>query len=109
MGMANVITGIGYITLGVITLLLSKLLSDRFLMPQKIKYKVLDKKRYLKSSRLLLFSLGIYYIVLGMILIIIRKESSIHIYFEIILPFLIYLPLIYIWKKQIRPLDKSKF
>lgn len=94
----------GYIILGIIALLLGTFLSNRFLIPKKTKYKVLDEKRYLTSSRLLLYILGFYYILLGIVLIFIKNEPRYTIYFKIILPYAIYIPLFFIWKKHIRSL-----
>ena len=105
--MSDAFFSIGYFILGIMALLLGKFLSNRFLLPQKTKYKVLDEKRYLKSFRLLLYILGFYYIVLGIVVIFIKNEPSYTIYIRIILPYSIYIPMLFIWKKHIRLLSKG--
>lgn len=97
----------GYIILGAITVLLGGFLPTRFLMPNKKKYRILDEKRYINSSKFLLYLLGTYYILLGTVLLFINDEPSYTIYLILIFPFSIFLPLIFIWKKYIRPLREE--
>lgn len=104
--MSEAFLSMGYIILGIMALLLGKFLSNRFLIPHNTKYIVLDEKKYLMSSRLSLCILGVYYILLGVVLIFIKNEPSYTFYFKIILPNLIYTPLLFIWKKHIRHLNK---
>ena len=61
-----------FITLGITTILLSKFLPVKFLLPNPTEYTVINMKKYIKSSKILLFTLGIYYVLCGILLFFIE-------------------------------------
>ena len=105
--MAENIFEIAYIVLGVITLFLGGFLPDRFYLPQKTRYIVLEEEKYMRHCRLLLYVMGGYYLVLGIVLFIITNEPNNMMYFKVIIPNVIYIPLLFLWRKHLRPLRKD--
>ncbi|MGH4120349.1 hypothetical protein [Clostridium sp.] len=63
---------IGFILLGIISILVGKHLSLKIIMPKIKKYKVIDEINYIKYSRMIFYGIGIYYIVLGTVLLFIN-------------------------------------
>jgi hypothetical protein len=97
-----------YILLGIITILLGKFLSPSIIMPSKKKYRLLNERRYIKSCRQLLFGLGMYYIFLGIFLIIIHSDSIYTTLLSSYVPLLVFLPLLRIMFKHIRPMNENE-
>lgn len=79
------------ILIGIISLLSGKLLPNSLMWPKnKTKvYKIIDKDRYIKSCRRPLYVLGLYYILLGTVLLFIYGWSWYVILFATIVPILI--------------------
>jgi len=63
---------IGFILLGISSILVGKYLSLKIIMPKTKKYKVIDERNYVKYSRMIFYGIGIYYIVLGIVLLLIN-------------------------------------
>jgi hypothetical protein len=68
---------IGFVLLGIISILVGKYLSLKIIMPKIKKYKVIDERNYVKYSRMIFYGIGFYYIVfyyivLGIVLLFIN-------------------------------------
>jgi len=78
-----------YILMGICTILIGKYLSTKVMMPKKEKYKVIDEKNYIKSCRMLLYCLGLYYLFFGIQLLFIKGWPGYIVIFAIMIPLLI--------------------
>lgn len=56
-----------YLLLGLLSALMGKLLPARFIMPNRVKWRVTDEKRFLFASRMFLYALGAYWFVFGLV------------------------------------------
>ncbi|MBW9153512.1 hypothetical protein [Clostridium estertheticum] len=72
----NYLYGIVFVLLGIIIILIGKYLSVKIIMPNRLKYKVTDEKKYIKSGRIGCYCIGIYWILFGIILMFINGWSS---------------------------------
>ena len=61
-----------FVLLGIITILIGKYLSVKFIMPRTAKCKVINEKEYVKSWRLTFYCMGLYYILFGIALMFIK-------------------------------------
>lgn len=61
------------ILLGIIAILVGKYSSAKIIMSPKAKYKVIDKKNYIKSCKMIYYSLGLFYILVGIVLLLIKE------------------------------------
>lgn len=62
----------GFILLGIITILVGKYLSVKIIIPKRLKYKIIDEQKYVKSCRIMFYCMGFYYILLGIVLMFIN-------------------------------------
>ena len=77
---------IALIFLGIITVLIGKFLSVKFLMPVRTEHMVIDEKNFIKSNRMTLYCLGLYYIILGIMLFFIKEWPEFIIIFATVIP-----------------------
>ncbi|MDD3174457.1 MAG: hypothetical protein PHF63_12505 [Herbinix sp.] len=61
-----------FIFLGIITIVIGKYLSDKFIISKQTKYKIIDEQKYIKSCRVIFYCIGLYYILFGIVLLIIN-------------------------------------
>jgi hypothetical protein len=78
-----------FVLLGIITVLVGKSLSVKFIIPARAKYKIIDEMNYINSSRLILYCLGLYYILLGIVLLVIKVRPALITYFATVIPAII--------------------
>ncbi|SPF56173.1 membrane hypothetical protein [Candidatus Desulfosporosinus infrequens] len=60
-----------YIFLGVTTILIGKYLPLRIIIPNRMKYKVIDEKTYVRACRLIFYFIGLCYVLYGIVLLFI--------------------------------------
>ena len=72
--------------LGILTILVGKYLSLKFITLNREKYKVVDERNYVKYSRMIFYGIGFYYIVLGILQLI---NVSVSIYGTFLLPLIV--------------------
>lgn len=86
------------VILGVIAVFSSFLMPRKIFLPKTKKYKERDPESYVKKSRKALFGLGIYYIFIGVLLIFIAKNPTLYLLYNIAMPFLPFIPLVFMIK-----------
>jgi len=59
-----------FILLGIITILVGKYLSLKIIVPKRTKYKIIDEKKYIKACRMIFYWMGLYYILYGIVLLL---------------------------------------
>jgi hypothetical protein len=92
-----------FILLGIIAVLLGKYLPKRLFLPNLAKDKVLDENHYINSGRLILYGMGFYYILLGIVLLFIKEWPGLINFFVIIMPVIIVAVISSNRRKYIRP------
>lgn len=97
-----------FILLGIITILVGKYLPTKTIMPKKAKYKVIDEKNYIKSCRVIFYCMGLYYILLGIVLLFIKEWSGFIGIFATMIPALIVVVLSPNWRKYTEPLNELR-
>ena len=95
-----------FILTGIISVLLGKYLPVKTIIPKKAKYKVVNEKKYVKACRLIFYCIGIYYILLGVLMMLIKGWFGIVGVFTPIIPALIVVVLSPNWRKYTEPLNE---
>ena len=99
-----------FVILGIIIILIGRYVSGKFLMPNNEKYKVSNENNYLKSCRILLFSLGFYYLSFGIVMMFVKGWpllTGIGIW-VVFIPMLIVFPFYLVLRKHVIPENKIK-
>lgn len=97
-----------FILLGIITILIGKYLPTKTILPKKSKYKVVDEKNYIKSCRVIFYCMGLYYILLGIVLLFIKEWPGFIGIFATMIPALIVVVLSPNWRKYAEPLNELR-
>jgi hypothetical protein len=97
-----------FVLLGMITILIGKYLPAKIIMPKKAKYKVTDEKNYIKSCRMIFYCMGLYFILLGIVLLFVKDWSGFISIFATMIPALIVVVLSPNWRKYTKPLNKMR-
>lgn len=87
------------VILGVLAVIAGWLLPDKIFLQKTKKYKERNPESYIKKSRKALFWLGIYYIFIGVLLIFIAKDPVLYLLYNIAMPFLPFIPLVFMIKR----------
>lgn len=106
MGSRYIIVKIIFILLGLIVISIGKFLSVNFFIPKKADYYVIDEDNFIRSSRRALFCLGLYYVLLGIVLLFINGWPWFTAFFATFVPILINIPLRTTCHKYTEPLNK---
>ena len=94
-----------FILLGIVTIFIGKYLPIKTFMSKKAKCKVIDEKKYIKSGRMIFYFMGIYYILLGTVLLFIKGWSGFNGISATMIPTLIVVVLSRNWRKYTEPLN----
>lgn len=90
-----------FILLGFVSIIIGKLFPERKLIPSETKYRVVDRINYVKACRLVLYSIGVYYILLGIVLLIFKEWTTINGMLGAMVPALIAAILSNNWRKYL--------
>jgi|GEM_PF-6645424 hypothetical protein len=85
--------------LGVLVIIIGRFIPDKTLLTKTKKYKERDPQGYVKSSRKALYLLGVYYIFIGALMIFISKDPVLYVIYNLAMPFLPFIPLVFMIKK----------
>lgn len=96
----------GFLLLGLITVLTGKFLRDKFILSPKAKYRITDEVNYVKSCRKVLYRLGIYYTLLGVMLLFMHNWPGFMMYLSTVIPALIVIFHFLYWHRYTEPMDK---
>lgn len=89
-----------FILLGTITVLIGKYLPKKYILSRTGKRKIYDNRNYVKGCRITLYSLGLYYIVMGIILLLISGWPMLSLFFSTFIPVLMTIFVSTYWRKH---------
>lgn len=88
-----------FILLGLITVLIGKYLSPNYIL-RNAKRHISNERKYILGNRILLFSLGLYYIVWGIFLLFIHGWPMAVTTFSTFIPAIIAVIISFYWRKK---------
>lgn len=89
------------IILGLISILLGKFLTEKYIMRSKEKIKIIDKKKYIKCSRMTLYFIGLNYLIYGIVIMFFNGMPFI-IIFMILIPWIIVISCLIVCRKHLK-------
>ncbi|TCP58799.1 hypothetical protein EDD73_1524 [Heliophilum fasciatum] len=105
MDLASYLLNSLFILLGIVTILIGEYIPEKKIMPKRAKYKIIDFKNYIKACRKIFYWIGIYYVLLGFLLLLKKDWITFYGIFELLMPSLIGLFLSPTWRKYTEPLE----